>query len=156
MYKRINYVKTIESLQDEDTINLIGNIDIKSVELLFTTDLLYVFPLIERIIVEIYKFTLGASIEDNEQGKRKTICAIIEKNEANGISVLLPSMLEEINFYFKGEEALRNVLFHPKRSEYSVEYDPRRIQKLLLNALLILKYKIKKYDFSNLKEIEKL
>lgn len=156
MYKRINYVKTIENLQDEDTIDIIGNIDVKSVELMTTDDLLYVFPLIERIVIEIYKFTLGASIEDNVQGKRRTICAVIEKNETNGICILIPNLLEEIDFYFKGEIALRNILFHPKSSEYSVEYNPRRIQRLLLNVLIILKYKIKKYNFSDLKEIEEL
>ena len=70
MYRELNYIRLIKFIEYDDTKSIIGKINIVSLEHMDKDDLLYIFPLIERIIIEIYKLVPGAIVENNNQGIR--------------------------------------------------------------------------------------
>lgn len=74
---RLKYLDSIKENQNEKTINLVGDIDIDLLNNQIVETLYYAFPLIERLILEIYKQIPDADVEQYEQGTSKTILSII-------------------------------------------------------------------------------
>ena len=72
--KSSEYVRVLEN---NITIDKIGKIDLDVIKDNSFYSLYYKFPLIERIILEIYKVIPGSNVEMYEQGKMKTINSTI-------------------------------------------------------------------------------
>ena len=156
MHQTINFIELIKSLENSQTIELIGEINIESLKNMDVDDLLYIFPLIERVIVEIYKLVPGAIIENNEQGIMKTITQIIKDNESKSI-FKIPKELKELIFkYYNDDNSLRNLLFHATDEVITVEYNKVEINCIIVSLLKLLNEQIKQYDINTLKKIEKI
>ena len=78
---RFTFAQCIKSEQNEDTVKLIGEID---TEMLNRRDLIerlyYALPLVERMILEIFKLVPESDIEYYQQGIMRTPIEIIENN----------------------------------------------------------------------------
>lgn len=151
---KYKYVDLIKATEDENTINSIGKIDIDFIRLEDEESLYYIFPLIERIVLEIYKMIPNANVEQYEQGTMKTIISIIESNK--GINILPDNLVDIIRKYFEGYDCLRNKLFHPDGTEINEIVSFEELHYVIFHLLSILKKSTK--DFDNLKfdEIEYL
>ena len=83
---RFTFAQCIKSEQNEDTVKLIGEID---TEMLNRRDLIerlyYALPLVERMILEIFKLVPESDIEYYQQGIMRTPIEIIENNFENKI-----------------------------------------------------------------------
>ena len=115
--------------------------------------LYYIFPLIERIILEIYKLVPGADIEYIEQGIMRTPKSIIESNKYLQV---LPENLEEIIKKYYGDDGARNKVFHVSQENEGIEVSWGEILFLLSQLLGILNNKLEIYTDIEIKEIEKL
>lgn len=73
--------------------------------------LYYKIPLIERLVLEIYRSVPGTNIEKYEQGTMKTINSIIKSNSA--LELIPQNIIEKIDIYFnEKDDSSRNVVFH--------------------------------------------
>ena len=72
--KNSEFIKLFES---DMTILKVGKIDMEVIYDESFYSLYYKFPLIERLVLEIYKLIPGTNIEMYEQGTMKTINSII-------------------------------------------------------------------------------
>ena len=77
---KFTYLDFIRAIQNNDTIQLIGKIDINLLKSNKVESLNYSFPLIERMILEIYKLVPESDVEHYEQGIMKTPISIIDNN----------------------------------------------------------------------------
>jgi hypothetical protein len=149
--KSSEYVRVLEN---NITIDKIGKIDLDVIKDNSFYSLYYKFPLIERIILEIYKVIPGSNVEMYEQGKMKTINSIIDNNP--DIDVLLPDIKEHISNYFSdNDNSPRNVIFHPSLNDtIQVTVDFEEINYIIAILLAILRNVCADYGLSNLCKIE--
>lgn len=108
MYRTV-LIESIKNNQTEETKAVIGKIDADFLNENNADMLYYAFPLIERILLEIFKLTPGSDVEHIEQGIMKTPIAMLEKNDA--INVLPEYILDLIKKYYS-DNGIRNNLFH--------------------------------------------
>lgn len=148
---KLLYVDFIEIYENTETITLIGKLDTKFLKKNRIETLYYSFPLIERMILEIYKLVPEADIEHYEQGIMRTIMSIIENNMK--LEVLPIYIVEIIEKYF-GEEGIRNTLFHTKEENLSIEVNFEEINFLIMKLLLILKKILTNYTSFDFNKIE--
>ncbi len=148
---RINPSDLLNKIENEDTIKLISKLDIDFLKSNKLESLYYSFPLIERIILEIYKLVPDADIEQHEQGIMKTALSIISNND----DILPEDIIKIIKKYFD-EDGLRNKLFHIKTDFYSFEVSFEEINYLIYQLLVILKCKIKEFKTTQFNDIELL
>lgn len=135
-------IALIKYFENNETKKVIGQIDIdllceEKVECLY-----YIFPLIERMILEIFKLVPESDVEYIEQGIMKTPISIIENNDS--YSVLPSYIIDIIKKYYK-EDGPRNKLFHIGNEEISVEVNFNELLYLIVNLLIILKNKLQEY-----------
>ena len=78
---KLSYTDFIKIYEDMETINLIGKIDTEFLNENRIECLYYIFPLIERIVLEIYKLVPEADVEHFEQGTMRTIKSMIDNNK---------------------------------------------------------------------------
>ena len=150
---RLKYLDSIKENQNEKTINLVGDIDIDLLNNQIVETLYYAFPLIERLILEIYKQIPDADVEQYEQGTSKTILSIINNNKVN----IIPEYVKELIFkYYDGDDSLRNQLFHPKEGVVNIKVSFEEISYIIMQLLSLLKNLLKENDSYNFKEIEYL
>lgn len=150
---RLKYLDSIKENQNEKTINLVGDIDIDLLNNQIVETLYYAFPLIERLILEIYKQIPDADVEQYEQGTSKTILSIINNNKVN----IIPEYVKELIFkYYDGDDSLRNQLFHPKEGVVNIKVSFEETNYIIMQLLSILKNLLKENDSYNFKEIEYL
>ena len=110
----------------------------------------YSFPLIERIVLEIYKLIPESDVEKYQQGVMKTTMSIIKLNN----NILPEKTVELIKKYYDGENCLRNKLFHPKEKTLQITIDLDEINYLIMQLLSILREKLEEnniYEFKNIK-----
>ena len=136
---RINYVDLIKGIEDEKTINIIGKIDCESLLETNGDNLLYIFPLIEKMVLEIYKLNPESNVEDYSQGIMKTTNSIFESNAS--LSLIPENLIVLIKKYF-ANDGLRNKLFHVNESIVGVEVDYSEINYIIMHLLSILKNQI--------------
>ena len=86
---RIDYEMMIKVFENSDTIALIGNIDIQTLRNNNVETLYYEFPLIERVVLEIYKMLPLSDVEQYTQGTMRTILEIINKDSNKCITKVL-------------------------------------------------------------------
>lgn len=151
--KNSNFIKLFES---EYTISKIGKIDMGVINDKSLYSLYYKFPLIERIILEIYKSIPQSNIEKYEQGTMKTINSIIDNNESIGI--IYPELKELIDKYFNdSNNSPRNVLFHPNGNmNITITVNFEEINEIIARLLGLLNHVVDKNRISNLPKINKI
>ena len=150
---RFTYLDLIKAIEDEQTINIVGNIDTDFLSNKIVENLYYSFPLIERLILEIYKQIPDADVEQYEQGTSKTILSIINHNKVD----IIPEYIKNLIYkYYDGDDSLRNQLFHPKEDVVNINVSFDEINYIMMQLLSILKNLLKENDSYNFKEIEYL
>ena len=151
---RIKKSEFIKVLEDDLTISKIGKIDLEAINDNTFYSLYYKFPLIERIILEIYKAIPGANIELYEQGTMKTINSIINNNP--DIDILLPDLKNLISNYFSEDDnAPRNIIFHPSFDDtIQVTVNFEEINHIIASLLGLLKHVCIEYGIANLNKLE--
>ena len=146
----------IRFFESETTISKIGKIDMEVIEDKSYYSLYYKFPLIERLVLEIYRSVPGTNIEKYEQGTMKTINSIIKSNSA--LELIPQNIIEKINVYFNEEDdSPRNIVFHEwGENEKKVVVNFEEINYIISNLLALLNHMSKEYNLATLKKIETL
>ena len=131
---RIRNSEFIKLFESQATISKIGNIDMEAIEDKTYYSLYYKFPLIERLILEIYKSVPGSNIEKYEQGIMKTINSIIYSNSS--LELIPIGLIEKINIYFnESDDSPRNIVFHENGlNEKKVTVDFEEINYIIYNV----------------------
>ncbi len=148
---RFTYIDLIKAIQNEETASLIGKIDIDVLKNNSIMSLYYSLPLIERMILEIYKLIPESDVEHYEQGVMKTPISIIDNN----IEVLPVNTVDIIKRIY-GDDGVRNKLFHIKSGEIKFEISFEEINFLIMQLLSILRDKIDESNGFEIKDIEHL
>lgn len=152
---RISYEKLIKAVENEDTKKLIGSIDVEAIQKNNVEALFYEFPLIERIVLEIYKLLPLSDVEYYQQGIMRTILEVISKDNNN----YFPDDLINILQKYYGENGLRNRLFHIKDDIGNIqinrdELDFPELKFAIMQLVSILSNTCKQYTVENLGTIE--
>lgn len=153
---RIKNSDFIKIFENDKTISRIGKIDMNVINDNSIYSLYYKFPLIERIILEIYRLIPRTNIEQYEQGTMKTINSIINNNKK--INIIYPELKKMIDNYFnESDDSPRNVLFHPRGKEIiSVTVNFEEINEIIAKLLGLLNHVIEEYKISSLPRIKKI
>lgn len=156
MHYTFDYKRLIKYLNDNHNNKIIGNIDLDCIDRMNVEDLMYIFPLIERLVVEIYKLVPGSIVEVNEQGIMKSASQILKDNKDNE-NYIFPEDLRLLIFkYYDDENSVRNKLFHVQEGPFNISYDKEELSYLIFYLLLILNGRIDLYNIDQLKKIERL
>lgn len=156
MYYKLDYYSLIKSLNDDHNNKIIGEIDLNCVDRMNVEDLMYIFPLIERLVVEIYKLVPGSIVEVNDQGIMKSASQILKDNIKNE-NYCFPEDLRLLIFkYFDDENSVRNKLFHVQNGPFNICYDKEELSYLIFYLLLILNGRVDLYNIDQLKKIDRL
>lgn len=145
---KFTYLDFIKAIQNNDTVKLIGDIDVDLLRLNKIESLNYSFPLIERMILEIYKLVPESDVEHYEQGVMKTPISIIDNN----IEVLPENAVNIIKRIY-GDDGIRNKLFHVKSEVINIEVSFEEINYLIMQLLSILRDKINENKGFAIKDI---
>ncbi len=149
---RFKFIKCIDNLQNDKTIDLIGEIDTTLLNSNRIESVYYSFPLMERMVVEIYKLVPESDIEYHDQGKIRTIDSILDCNDNQIISQQIVDLIKRLF----GEEGPRNKIFHVKEKNIQEEVSFNQINFIIMCLLKTLKDLIEKYEGYSFKEIEKI
>ena len=147
---RITYIDLIKAIQSEETIKLIGEVDLKLLNSQTVESLYYSFPLIERLVLEIYKLIPDADIEQYNQGIMRPIVSIIDGNSDN----ILPENIVKIIKKYFDDDGARNQLFHNKVGIINIKVSFDEINFAIMQLLSILKSKISENSDFNFENIE--
>lgn len=149
---RFKFVKCIDKLQNDKTIDLIGKIDTVMLNSNRIESVYYSFPLIERMVVEIYKLVPESDIEYHDQGKIRTIDSILDCNDNKIISQQIVDLIKK----YYGEDGPRNKIFHVKEKSIQVVVVFNQINFIIMSLLKTLKELVEKYEGYRFKEIKKI
>lgn len=152
---RISYEMIINGIENDDTRKLIGNIDTDAISKNNVQSLFYEFPLIERIVLEIYKLLPLSDVEYYQQGTMRTILEILNKDSHN----YFPSNLIDILQKYYKENGLRNRLLHVKDDVGIVkimkdEVDYEELKFAIMQLISILRNTCNKYTIEKIGTIE--
>lgn len=153
---KIKNSEFIRFFESETTISKIGKIDMQVIEDKSYYSLYYKFPLIKRLVLEIYRSVPGTNIEKYEQGTMKTINSIIKSNST--LELIPQNIIEKINVYFnEKDDSPRNVVFHEwGENEKNVVVNFEEINYIISNLLALFNHIVKKYNLATLKKIKTL
>ena len=149
---RFSYVDIISAVEDEETINLIGKIDLDILNSQIVESLYYMFPLIERLVLEIYKLIPDADVEHYEQGIMKTLLSIIKNNKMN----VIPDKTIDILVKYYDDDCLRNELFHIQKDVINITVSFDELNFVIMQLISILKRLLKENDCNNFEDIQYL
>lgn len=149
-YKCIDFIKALET---KETEAIIGKIDTKFLNSKVVETLCYSFPLIERLVLEIYKLIPDADVEYYEQGINRTILSIIEGNK--DIEVIPELIIKQLKKYYD-KNGLRNEIFHPNGETITIEVNFEEINNIIMHLLSVLKELLKENTEYDFKDIEYL
>lgn len=151
--KYYNYFKKeIEQYYLPEMINTIGKIDLNVLESRTEESLYYLFPLIERLVVEILKYKSDSNIEFYEQGTYRTLNSIFESEENK--KYFDEDLINLIKKYYD-EDGLRNKLLH-YRGESSINItiiDLLATKVIVTRLLRLYNLTLKQLDDIELDEI---
>ena len=99
----------IEKYYLPEMITSIGIIDLEQLESREIESLYYLFPLVEKIIIEILKYKEDANIEFYSQGTYRTLNSIFTMEENK--KYFNENLINLIKEYY-GENGLRNQILH--------------------------------------------
>ena len=156
MYKT-SYGMLIKAMENDDTRELIGPLDIDTIEQKSVESLYYTFPLIERMVLEIYKLLPLSNVEYYQQGIMRTVLDIIKNDKNNYFPDYLVSLIDK---YFR-EDGLRNKLFHVKDDIGKITVERivdvlNDIQYMVMQLLSIMRNTYSMYTIDNIGTIELL
>lgn len=153
---RIKNSEFIKLFENDITISKVGKIDMNVINDNSIISLYYKFPLIERLILEIYKAIPRSNIEIYEQGTMKTINSIINSNK--DILIIYPELKFMIDNYFSDDDSSpRNILFHPNvKNRISVTVNFEEINEIIARLLCLLKHVVEEYGIVDLPKINKI
>lgn len=146
---RFSYVDLISVVEDEETINVIGKIDLDILNTQIVESLYYMFPLIERLVLEIYKLIPDADVEHYEQGIMKTLLSIIKNNKM----YVIPDKTIEILVKYYDDDCLRNELFHIQKDVINISVSFDELNFVIMQLLSILKRLLKENDCNDFEDI---
>lgn len=148
-----------EFFQKEHSKELM-NILHKDSEKLFKSDklavLFYMFPLIERLVVEILDITSLVNVETKNQGTIRTINSMLQDKETENI--FGKELHDNLKEYF-ADNGLRNLLMHydPKADIIGAYISTvKEIEEMALMLAEIYENKLKETDTIEIKKIEKI
>ena len=145
------YVEFIEIYESDDTKKIIGKLDINILKLEKIENLYYTLPLIERLVVEIYKQSPGTDIECYNQGIIRTPISIIESNKK--LEILPRYLVKIIKKYYK-PSGIRNKIFHLEKDKIRVKVNFKEINFVIMKLLKILRNKCEEYNNFKITTIE--
>lgn len=151
--KHYNYFKNeAEKYYLPEMLGTIGIIDSKELESRNVDSLYYIFPLIERLVVEILKYKPDSNIEFYEQGTYRTLNSILEVEEnSKYFDVNLANLIKT---YYK-DNGLRNKILH-FRGERDITLtiiDLLTTKVIVVKLLKLYNLTLKQYDNIELNEI---
>lgn len=146
-----NYIKDIKDEINDNITRTIGDIDIDILNSNEISAAYYIFPLIERLVLEIYKLLPLVDIEYYQQGTMRTILSMIEKNDIH----IFSEELNELLYKYYDEYGVRNILLHVKDTDGIVKFNSDKyniieLQYMIFELLQILnsfKHKFEEKDF---------
>lgn len=147
---RFTFVDLISAIEDEQTIGIIGKIDKDILNLQIVESLYYMFPLIERMVLEIYKLIPDADVEHYEQGTMKTMLSIIRNNDVD----IIPEKTIDILIKYYDDNCLRNELFHVQKDVIDISVSFDELSFVIMQLLSILKRLLKENSYFEYKDIE--
>ena len=145
------YIAFIKHFENDETKRVIGQIDVEILHEEKVECLYYIFPLIEKMILEIFKLVPESDVEYIEQGIMKTPISIIENNDS---SKVLPSYIIDIIKKYYKEDGPRNKLLHIGNAEITVNVSFNELLYLISNLLIILKNKLEEYTNFSFEDIK--
>lgn len=145
------YIAFIKYFENDETKRVIGQIDVEILHEEKVECLYYIFPLIEKMILEIFKLVPESDVEYIEQGIMKTPISIIENNDS---SKVLPSYIIDIIKKYYKEDGPRNKLLHIGNAEITVNVSFNELIYLISNLLIILKNKLEEYTNFSFEDIK--
>ena len=140
----------IKQIENNDIEEKFGKIDINHINLHSLGSLYYLFPLIERIVIEIFDFIPEANIEVSDQGTYKTMSEIIKDNTI--FDVEINSLL--IEYY--SDNGVRNTIIHNNKNNFPISITFGNLYYLLVYLLEKYVELTKKYDTFIFKPIEEI
>lgn len=150
---KFTYIDFIKAIENVNTRKTIGKIDVEILKTNSIEALYYIFPLIERITLEIFKLVPDSNVEQIEQGTMKTIKQMIEENNKNNI---IPEETHKKIIEYYDENGIRNDLFHPNIETFSATINFNDINFIIFQLLNILNKKIIELDKVEFNEISYL
>ncbi len=146
MYNKFfsNEFKKNYILDMEESIGIIdfNALDNNNFEVLY-----YLFPLIEKMFIEILKYYIDSDIELYEQGTYRTLKSVLERPE--NLKYFNNDLVEVIKYFYK-EDGLRNKLFHYTGKKISITtFDIKATKCIALKLLKIYKRKIEESNDNN-------
>lgn len=136
------------------------NILHKNTRKLFESDnmavLFYIFPLIERLVVEILDITSLINVETKNQGTIRTINSMLQDKETK--KIFGKELYDNLKKYF-ADDGLRNQLMHynPKVNKISANIsDIREIKEMAINLAQLYETKLEETDAVLIKKLEKI
>lgn len=151
--KYYNYFKNeAERYYLPEMLGTIGVIDSKELESRSIDSLYYIFPLIERLVVEILKYKPDSNIEFYEQGTYRTLNSILEVEENSKYFDV--NLVNLIKTYYK-DNGLRNKILHFKgESDITLTtIDLLTTKVIVVKLLKLYNLTLKQYDNIELNEI---
>ena len=146
----------IENKQNDKTISIIGKIDTDVLDSNKAESVYYSFPLIERMVLEIYKLVPESDIEHYDQGRMRTIIPVIEENNKNDGKTIIPEEIVNLIQEIFKEDGPRNKILHVKNESDEITVIFQQINYIIMSLLEILKHLIEENDMYKFKKIEKL
>lgn len=150
---KLSYADFVIAVESEQTIGVIGKIDKEIISAQIVESLYYIFPLIERIVLEIYKLIPDADVEHYEQGIMKTLLSIINSN--NSINIIPKNTIDILNKYY-GDGGLRNQLLHANKDVIDIKVSFNELNFVLMRVLSIFKEMLNENIFDSFEDIKVL
>lgn len=138
--------KELERIISENNITLFDDQN--------ATVLLYMFPLIERLVVEILDLSSIVNIESKEQGTIKTVNSLIQQEITK--EILGNQLIEKITKYFK-EDGIRNKMMHfdPDNNEIKCHFsDIQEVKQIAIELIDLYESKLEESKSIVLEKIE--
>ena len=152
---RVDYEMMINALENEETLRLIGKVDTNFIKNDNYDSLFYEFPLIERIVLEIYKLLPLSDVEGYQQGTMRTVMEILKKDSYGYFPENLVTTLKK----YYDDNGLRNKLLHVKDDIGKVdvaqdELDYGELKASIAELILILKETSSSYTVEKIGKIK--
>lgn len=150
---KLSYADFVVAMENDQTIEVIGKIDKEIISSQKVESLYYIFPLIERIVLEIYKLIPDADVEHYEQGIMKTLLSIINSN--NNIDIIPKNIIDILNKYYC-DDGLRNKVLHAQNDIIDITVSFEELNFVLMQLLSILKKLLCEYSGDDFEDVELL